>query len=85
MLKLIIILDLDLVTIFITHERLIKSGKLIKWLNINISIVPCWQFVGLVDISDIKQYRSTKCLQKKQKWCLHSEPPPRKKKAKMFP
>ena len=39
LIKLIIILDV--VTICITHARHIKSGKLIKWLNLKVSAVPC--------------------------------------------
>ena len=53
--KFIIILALDLITIYMTHAIQIKNGKLIKWLNMNVSIVPCWQFMGLVDNLDIKQ------------------------------
>ena len=41
MLKLLIILDLDLAAICITHARQNKNGKLIKWLNLNISTVLC--------------------------------------------
>ena len=39
--KLIIIPDLDLGTICKTHARQIKSGTLIKWLEMNVSVLPC--------------------------------------------
>ena len=36
-----IVLDLDLVTICIICARQIKSGNLTKWLNLNVSKLPC--------------------------------------------
>ena len=64
MLKLIDLMILDLVIICITHARQIKSGKLIKWLNMIVFISPGGQLVDLVDILDFTQYRSNKMLAK---------------------
>ena len=50
LLKLIIISDLDLVTMYIAHARQIKTGKLIRRLNMNVSTV-----YGSDDFLDIKQ------------------------------
>ena len=78
LLKFIIILDE--VSICIIHVRQIKSCNLTKWVNLNVSTVPWWKLVEQVDDFDIKQYRRTKSLQKKQKLCWHSQLPSRKKR-----
>ena len=68
-----LIFFLDLVTICITHERQIKSGKSIIWLACLHDSLSAQ--VYLVDILDLKQCRTWKCKRSRSGIYIHNRCP----------